>query len=167
LHDRPQHTSPRGWAPLELRVLAIRPNPQPEREKGQQMFASTPIRELARHGQSLWLDNLSRNLIRSGELERLRDMGVSGITSNPTIFDKAIRGSNDYRSAVADLANSGRDPEQMLWDVMVQDVQAAADVFRPVYDSTAGADGFMSMFAVLARHPAAAWRIRPEASVDR
>jgi transaldolase len=109
------------------------------------MPISAPIRQLASYGQSLWLDNLSRDLLGSGELERLRDIGVSGITSNPTIFEKAIRGSDHYHAEIANLANSGIEPEQILWDLMVEDVQAAADVFRPLYESTGGADGFVSI----------------------
>jgi transaldolase/glucose-6-phosphate isomerase len=107
--------------------------------------ALTPIEGLTRTGQSLWLDNLSRGLIMSGELARLRDAGVTGITSNPTIFEKAIDGSTDYDAAIAALMTAGRRPDQMLWDLMLEDVQAAADIFRPVYDATGGADGFVSI----------------------
>jgi transaldolase / glucose-6-phosphate isomerase len=103
------------------------------------------IHELTRLGQSLWLDNLSRGLITSGELVRLRDEGVTGITSNPTIFEKAIGGSSDYDAALAELMKAGRRPDQMLWDLMLEDIQAAADIFRPVYDATGGADGFVSI----------------------
>src|SRR5688572_21191278 len=99
------------------------------------------IHELAAHGQSLWLDNLQRGLITSGELGRLRDAGITGITSNPTIFERAISGSAEYQEAISRLSKVGRKPDQMLWDVMVEDIQAAADVFLPVYDETGGADG--------------------------
>jgi transaldolase len=107
--------------------------------------ASNPIQELTRQGQSLWLDNLRRELITSGELARLRDAGLTGITSNPTIFEKAIGDSTDYDAALAELMNAGRRPDQMLWDLMLEDIQAAADIFRPVYEATAGADGFVSI----------------------
>ena len=107
--------------------------------------AINPIEGLTREGQSLWLDNLSRGLITSGELARLRDAGVTGITSNPTIFEKAIGGSTDYDAAMAELMNAGRRPDQMLWDLMLQDIQAAADIFRPVYEASGGADGFVSI----------------------
>jgi len=107
--------------------------------------AISAIQKLTRQGQSLWLDNLRRDLITSGELARLRDAGVTGITSNPTIFEKAIGGSTDYDAALADLVRAGRRPDQMLWDLMLEDVQAAADIFRPVYDATGGADGFVSI----------------------
>jgi transaldolase len=103
------------------------------------------IHELAAHGQSVWLDNLQRGLIASGQLSRLRDAGIAGITSNPTIFEKAISGSADYQAALSRLRTADRQPEQMVWDLMVEDIQAAADLFRPVYDETGGADGFVSI----------------------
>jgi transaldolase len=73
--------------------------------------ASNAVQELTRQGQSLWLDNLRRDLVTSGELARLRDAGVTGITSNPTIFEKAIGGSSDYDAALAELVNAGRRPD--------------------------------------------------------
>src|SRR2546428_5113686 len=93
-----------------------------------------PIRELKRIGQSLWLDNIRRQLITSGELARLRDEGVSGVTSNPTIFEKAVSGSNDYDEALVKLVRAGHKPEEILWELMVEEVSAAADAFRPSYD---------------------------------
>jgi transaldolase/glucose-6-phosphate isomerase len=106
---------------------------------------TSPIQQLRSLGQSLWLDNLQRGLITSGELARLRDEGVTGITSNPTIFEKAIGGSTDYDEALVRLANEGRQPEDILWELMLEDIRAAADVFRPVYDATEGADGYVSI----------------------
>lgn len=108
------------------------------------VMASTIVRaqEL---GQSIWLDNLSRRLVRSGELERLRDRGVTGITSNPTIFQKAVAGSADYDDAIRRLAAEGRTPQDMVWDLMIEDVVAAADIFRPVHERTRGRDGFVSI----------------------
>ncbi|MGH7764521.1 MAG: bifunctional transaldolase/phosoglucose isomerase [Candidatus Dormibacteraceae bacterium] len=103
------------------------------------------LKELKRHGQSLWLDNIRRQLITSGELARLRDEGITGVTSNPTIFEKAVSGSTDYDEAMVQLVRAGKKPEEMLWDLMVEDVQAAADVFRPVYDRTQGKDGYVSI----------------------
>src|SRR5579864_1824641 len=103
------------------------------------------LRELRQAGQSLWLDNIRRQLITSGELARLRDEGLTGVTSNPTIFEKAVSGSTDYDEAMVQLVRAGKKPEEMLWDLMVGDVQAAADVFRPVYDRTKGKDGFVSI----------------------
>src|SRR5207244_13538864 len=63
----------------------------------------------------------------------------------PTIFEKAIGGSTDYDAAMAELMNAGRRPDQMLWDLMLQDIQSAADIFRPVYEASGGADGFVSI----------------------
>src|SRR5947209_20285611 len=102
-----------------------------------------PIKELKRIGQSLWLDNIRRQLITSGELARLRDEGLTGVTSNPTIFEKAVSGSSDYDEAMVELVRKKAKPADMLWDLMVEDVQAAADVFRPVYHKTKRADGFV------------------------
>jgi transaldolase/glucose-6-phosphate isomerase len=103
------------------------------------------IRDLRKQGQSLWLDNIRRQLITSGELARLRDEGLTGVTSNPTIFEKAVSGSSDYDEAMVGLVQARKKPEDMLWQLMVEDVQAAADVFRPVYDKTKGKDGFVSI----------------------
>jgi transaldolase/glucose-6-phosphate isomerase len=103
------------------------------------------IKELRRQGQSMWLDNIRRQLITSGELARLRDEGLTGVTSNPTIFEKAVSGSSDYDEAMVTLVRDRKKPEQMLWELMVEDVSAAADVFRPVYDKTKGKDGFVSI----------------------
>jgi transaldolase/glucose-6-phosphate isomerase len=107
--------------------------------------ANNPIAELRKLGQSLWLDNIRRQLITSGELARLRDEGVTGITSNPTIFQKAVSGSTDYDEALVRLAENGHGSEDVLWRLMLEDIQSAADVLRPVYDQTAGADGFVSI----------------------
>src|SRR6202163_4326051 len=106
---------------------------------------ASPIRELQKQGQSLWLDNIRRQLITSGELEKLRDEGVTGVTSNPTIFEKAVSGSTDYDKAMVRLVGEKAKPADMLWQLMVEDIQAAADVFRPVYDRTKGKDGFVSI----------------------
>ncbi|HSP09797.1 MAG TPA: bifunctional transaldolase/phosoglucose isomerase, partial [Candidatus Dormibacteraeota bacterium] len=103
------------------------------------------LKELRQAGQSLWLDNIRRQLITSGELARLRDAGLTGVTSNPTIFEKAVSGSTDYDEAMVQLVRAKQKPEEMLWDLMIGDVQAAADVFRPVYDKTKGKDGFVSI----------------------
>src|SRR5207244_5749095 len=100
------------------------------------MATSAALRELKRQGQSLWLDNIRRQLISSGELARLRDEGLTGVTSNPTIFEKAVSGSTDYDEAMVQLVRKNAKPEDMLWGLMVEDVQAAADVFRPVHDKT-------------------------------
>ena len=106
---------------------------------------TSAIKELKRAGQSLWLDNIRRQLVTSGELAALRDAGLTGITSNPTIFEKAVSGSTDYDEGLVRLVSARKKPEQVLWQLMVEDIQAAADVFRPVYDRTKGGDGFVSI----------------------
>jgi transaldolase/glucose-6-phosphate isomerase len=105
----------------------------------------SPINELKKIGQSLWLDNIRRQLITSGELARLRDEGLTGVTSNPTIFEKAVSGSTDYDEAMVRLVKEKATPSEMLWGMMVEDIQAAADVFRPVFDKTQGKDGYVSI----------------------
>jgi transaldolase / glucose-6-phosphate isomerase len=105
----------------------------------------SPIKELRHLGQSLWLDNIRRQLITSGELARLRDEGLTGVTSNPTIFEKAVSGSTDYDEAMVRLVAAKRKPEEILWELMVEDIQAAADVFGPVHDKTKGGDGYVSI----------------------
>ncbi len=105
----------------------------------------SPIKELKKIGQSLWLDNIRRQLITSGELARLRDEGLTGVTSNPTIFEKAVSGSTDYDEAMVRLVKEKATPSEMLWGMMVEDIQAAADVFRPVFDKTKGKDGYVSI----------------------
>ena len=103
--------------------------------------------ELKAHGQSVWLDYIRRNLITSGELKRLVEEGLGGLTSNPTIFDKAIAGSSDYDEQLQQLlAADPNMPSLALFDAIeIADIQAAADVLRPVYDKTGGADGFVSI----------------------
>jgi transaldolase / glucose-6-phosphate isomerase len=107
-----------------------------------------PLRELLNQGQSVWLDFISRQLIRSGELKRLAEEdGLRGVTSNPTIFEKAIGGSADYDDSLREmLAKDRKTPVGQLYErVAIQDIQAAADVLRPVYDETSGADGYVSL----------------------
>src|ERR1700680_4926239 len=90
------------------------------------------LKELKRLGQSLWLDNIRRQLITSGELARLRDEGLTGVTSNPTIFEKAVSGSTDYDEAMVRLVSAKRRPADILWTLMVEDIQAAAHRLRAV-----------------------------------
>ena len=109
--------------------------------------SANPLKLLHEQGQSLWYDNIRRQLITSGELARLRDEGIYGVTSNPTIFEKAVSGSTDYDEALVRLVKAKRKPGDILWDLMVEDIQAAADVFRPVYDESKGHDGLVSIEA--------------------
>jgi len=96
-------------------------------------------------GQSVWYDNLSRDVLRSGELARLIGLGVSGLTSNPTIFKQAIADTADYDDLLARPGMAGLSAEGVAEELMVGDVAAAADLLRPVHDATAGADGHASI----------------------
>jgi len=104
-----------------------------------------PIAELKRLGQSVWLDQIDRTMIRSGLLARYRDAGVSGVTANPTIFARALESSDAYADEIARRLEARHEPESIVWDLLIEDVQAAADVFRPVYDREHGGDGFVSI----------------------
>ncbi|MFW6174954.1 MAG: transaldolase [Chloroflexota bacterium] len=103
------------------------------------------IRKAQAFGQSIWLDSISRDLIDSGRLQELADLGVSGITSNPTIFDKAISESSDYDESIQRYAREGRDNAGIFEGLAIEDIRAAADILRPLYDRLEGADGFVSL----------------------
>ena len=106
-----------------------------------------PVKELEKHGQSVWLDFLARGFIVKGDLKKLIDTdGVKGVTSNPSIFEKAIGSSDEYDGAIARALKSGDRPVAELFEQLaVEDIQHAADVLRPVYDHLRGADGFVSL----------------------
>ncbi|PYT14099.1 MAG: transaldolase [Acidobacteria bacterium] len=106
-----------------------------------------PLKELARYGQSIWFDYIRRSLITSGELARLvEEDGLTGITSNPAIFEKAISGSNEYSDLLEELQRQkDLDTKAIYERLAVRDIQDAADVLRPVYDRTRGRDGFVSL----------------------
>jgi transaldolase len=103
------------------------------------------IAELARLGQSVWLDQIDRRMIESGELAQYRDEGVAGVTANPTIFAKALESSDAYAPETARRMSLGQDAESVVWDMLIEDVQAAADILRPVYERTGGDDGYVSI----------------------
>jgi transaldolase len=102
--------------------------------------------KLIEYGQSYWLDNLSRDMIENGELKkRVTKEGLRGVTSNPAIFEKAIAGSDAYDSQIASLTAQGRSIAEVYDSLTVKDVQDACDILRPVYDSSSGGDGFVSL----------------------
>jgi len=103
------------------------------------------IQQLLDAGQSVWLDNLRRSMFASGELQRLIDQGLRGMTSNPTIFEKAIGAGNDYDEQLAQLIGTEKSADALFWDLAIQDIQSACDAFRPVYDASGGNDGFVSL----------------------
>jgi transaldolase/glucose-6-phosphate isomerase len=96
-------------------------------------------------GQSTWVDYISRDMLVNGELDRLVRDGVTGLTSNPTIFEKAISGSTDYDEALAALSREGKSPTQIFEALAVEDIRAAAQALRSVYDAAGGRDGFVSL----------------------
>ena len=109
-------------------------------------MSQTPLHELHAHGQSVWLDFLSRDLVDSGELARLvAEEGVRGMTSNPTIFQEAIKGSDTYDEDIRRLGAEGLTPEEMFEAIAVDDIAAACDVLRPVFDESGMTDGFVSL----------------------
>jgi transaldolase/glucose-6-phosphate isomerase len=96
-------------------------------------------------GQSIWYDTIRRGMLKSGELQGLIDQGVTGLTANPTIFEKAIVGSTDYDEALLELARAGKNADECYEALIVGDIQAVADLLRPIYDRTGGADGYASL----------------------
>src|SRR5271154_3959096 len=97
-------------------------------------------------GQSIWLDNITRDLLETGTLERyIKELSVTGLTSNPTIFDHAIKNSTAYDSAIHEDLKKGKSGEALFFDLAIDDLTRAADLFRPIHDRTDGVDGFVSL----------------------
>jgi transaldolase len=97
-------------------------------------------------GQSVWYDNIQRSLLRSGEMAGMIERGeVRGVTSNPTIFMNAITKSHDYEAGLEPLAQAGWNAEQIFWQLAIEDIQAAADLFRPLYEQSGRGDGYVSL----------------------
>jgi hypothetical protein len=104
------------------------------------MIATQKLREM---GQSLWLDNITRGLLSSGTLRRyIQEFSVTGLTSNPTIFDHAIRNSHDYDDAIREKMKEGKSGEALFFELAIEDLRQAADLFLPIHDLTNGVDGF-------------------------
>lgn len=101
--------------------------------------------KLQKLGQSIWLDNISRGMIKTGELQRLIEQGVTGVTSNPSIFEKAILNSNDYDESISELLKKGLNPDQLIEELMIDDIQRACDLFTPVFERSNGNNGFVSI----------------------
>ena len=115
----------------------------------------SPLLRLIEVGQSYWIDNLTRRMITSGELQkRITREGLRGMTSNPAIFNKAISKSSDYDEQIKELTRKGSNTQQIFERLAITDVQEACDQFRPVYDSSGGIDGYVSLEVspYLARH---------------
>lgn len=106
---------------------------------------ATKAQELAALGQSIWYDNIRRALLESGELKALIANGVMGVTSNPTIFERAIAGSTDYDAAMVALVREGKSTEEIFEALAIEDIRAAADILQPVYEQSNGVDGYISL----------------------
>jgi transaldolase len=105
-----------------------------------------PTQQLHHDGQSLWLDNITRDLLTSGTLEHyIEELGITGLTSNPTIFEAAFAASTSYDEAISAGVGNGSSEEEVFFDLAIEDLQAAADLFRPVWDRTHGVDGWVSL----------------------
>ena len=105
-----------------------------------------PTQQLHDLGQSLWLDNITRGILDDGTLKGYIDeLSVTGLTSNPTIFDKAITEGEDYNEQVAELREKGLEGEDIFFEVAITDLRRAADLFKPVHDETDGVDGYVSL----------------------
>jgi transaldolase len=101
---------------------------------------------LHERGQSLWLDNITRDLLESGTLKRyIDDLSVTGLTSNPTIFDHAIKNSSAYDAAIRKKVRDGKSGEDLFFELALEDLTRAADLFRPIWDRTRGVDGWVSL----------------------
>ena len=107
---------------------------------------NNPLRQLGGLGQSVWYDNLNRELLGSGELKRMiEEDGVTGVTSNPSIFEKAIAGSKIYDNHLHELVDQGKDVYGIYEGLVVEDIRQAADLLLPVFEKTSGADGYVSL----------------------
>src|SRR6201998_8401 len=105
-----------------------------------------PTQQLHNLGQSIWLDNITRDLLNNGTLKRyIAELAVTGLTSNPTIFDHAIKNSSSYDSAIRDYASKGKSGEELFFQLALEDLTRAADLFRPIHDRTNGLDGWVSL----------------------
>src|SRR4051812_14446956 len=108
-------------------------------------MATNHLREIEEQGQAVWLDNISRALLEDGELERLiAEDGISGVTSNPTIFEKAIAGSDRYDEGLNECAEQGMNARDTFFELGFRDIRDACDLLRPVFDRTEGQDGYVS-----------------------
>jgi transaldolase len=105
----------------------------------------TPLKQLAEHDQSVWIDFLSRRFVRDGDLKGLVDQGVVGATSNPTIFQGAIADGDAYDDQIRELSASLDDPREIFWQLAKDDIRAACDILRPIWDEGRGQDGWVSL----------------------
>src|SRR6266571_5275104 len=127
----------------DLSALLASQQSVPNFSGGDKMKATQLLHNL---GQSLWLDNITRDLLNSGTLKRYIDeLSVTGLTSNPAIFDHAIKNSTAYDAAIRNKLTAGKSVEELFFELALEDLTRAADLFRPVYDRTNGVDGWVSL----------------------
>ena len=105
----------------------------------------TPLKQLAEHGQSVWIDFLSRRFVKDGDLKGLVEQGVVGVTSNPTIFQGAIAEGDAYDDQIRELSAELDDPKEIFWQLAKDDIRDACDILRPVWDEGKGKDGWVSL----------------------
>src|SRR5205814_366867 len=127
----------------DLSALLASQQSVPNFSGGDKMKATQLLHNL---GQSLWLDNITRDLLNSGTLKRYIDeLSVTGLTSNPTIFDHAIKNSSAYDTAIGDNLRNGKAGEELFFELALSDITRAAQHFRPIYEQTNGVDGWVSL----------------------
>jgi transaldolase len=140
----PEWVSRRRLVDHRARILWVVEAQAVQEEHG--VMEENPLQKLNTFGQSLWLDLLSRRMLTSGGLRRLIEQdGVTGLTSNPAIFEKAFAESRDYRDAIRALVLAGKHAEEVYETLVVEDIQQAADLLRLRYDQSRGADGYVSL----------------------
>src|SRR4051812_42255869 len=105
----------------------------------------TQLQRLLEAGQNPWYDDIHRGLVKSGKLQDLLRQGIRGATVNPTIFEKAVAAGADYDDEIKELLARGLSPSEIYQRLLIEDVRAAADLFRPIYDQSGGADGYASI----------------------
>lgn len=109
-------------------------------------MAHPRVEALTAQGQSIWQDDITRGMLKSGQLKKtIEEVGIRGLTSNPTIFEKAIAGGHDYDDQIVELLTNGKTPLEIFEAIEVEDIRNATDLFRPLYDETNGSDGFCSI----------------------
>ena len=129
---------------------------------------SNRLREIEALGQSIWIDNISRELLDDGTMRRLvEEDGISGVTSNPTIFEKAMAHSDRYDDAFRETLDETRDPQEIFENLAYRDIRDAADLLRPAFERTGGADGYVSFEVPPPRSPSTRTRRSRQRSATR
>ena len=108
-------------------------------------MASTPLEQLDEHGQSVWIDFLSRDFVEKGDLQGLVDQGVRGVTSNPTIFQSAIADGDSYDEQLREILKDETEPKEVFLQLATRDIQGACDLLKQVHDDGDGKDGWVSL----------------------